>query len=80
MLDFHFPKINAISNHFIIEWNKVANNTQINIVSVEGKLVYHNSSINSNKIIINAKGWSKGVYYVKIINDKNNKTIKLIKQ
>ncbi|HRN40574.1 MAG TPA: T9SS type A sorting domain-containing protein, partial [Vicingus sp.] len=77
-----FVKIypNPTTTDFIIELANYLPRTQLSIVSVEGKTVYTNNTINTNKIIVNAADWSKGIYVVKITDEKNTQILKLIKQ
>ncbi|MBW6483696.1 MAG: T9SS type A sorting domain-containing protein [Vicingaceae bacterium] len=52
----------------------------VTVVNIEGKVVYSNAAVNSNKLTIDAAAWSKGVYFVTVINDITSTTLKLIKE
>ncbi|MDT8413416.1 MAG: T9SS type A sorting domain-containing protein, partial [Vicingaceae bacterium] len=52
----------------------------VTIISIDGKVVYSNAAVNSNKLIINAAAWSKGVYSIQFINNNQTITKKIIKQ
>ncbi|MFL3663982.1 MAG: SBBP repeat-containing protein [Flavobacteriales bacterium] len=52
----------------------------VNIVNIEGKVVYSNAAVNSNKLTIDAAAWSKGVYSIQILNDNQTITKKIVKQ
>jgi len=71
---------NPTTTEFTIELASFSPNTQISIVSIEGKTVYTNNTINVNKIVINAADWSTGVYMVKITDEQSSQVVKLIKQ
>ena len=71
---------NPMNNKFTVELSQVDENTTITIVSVEGKLVYQNETVKSNKTNIDASEWSKGVYVVTIKQKDKNQIVKLIKQ
>jgi hypothetical protein len=71
---------NPTTAEFIIELASFSPKTQLIIVSVEGKTVYTNNTINTNKIVINATDWSKGIYMVKITDKQSSNVVKLIKQ
>jgi len=81
-LEKSFVKIspNPTTAEFIIELASFSPKTQLKIVSVEGKTVYTNNTINANKIVINAADWSTGVYMVKITDEQSSQVVKLIKQ
>ena len=71
---------NPTTAEFIIELASFSPKTQLSIVSVEGKTVYTNNTINTNKIVINTADWSKGIYMVKITDKQSSQVVKLIKQ
>src|SRR5690606_2223555 len=71
---------NPTTNEFVVELTNFSPSTQINIISVEGKMVYTNSSINTNKINVDAANWSRGIYIVKITDKQSSKVVKLVKQ
>jgi PKD repeat protein len=71
---------NPTTAEFMIEWASFSPKTQLSIVSVEGKTVYTNNTINTNKIVVNAADWSKGIYVVKITDKQSSNVVKLIKQ
>jgi len=71
---------NPVNDNIFIELANLAQATKITIVSIDGKEVYSNATINSNKLAIDAAAWSKGVYFITITSDKNSNTMKLIKQ
>jgi hypothetical protein len=64
----------------MIELASFSPKTQLSIVSVEGKTIYTNNTINTNKIVINTANWSKGIYVVKITDKQSSNVVKLIKQ
>jgi len=69
---------NPVSNMFTIELSELAN-TQLTVLSVDGKLVYNKLAVNNMKTVIDATDWSKGVYFVTITDDNSIKTVRLIK-
>jgi len=71
---------NPTTNEFVVELTNFSPSTQINIISVEGKMVYTNSSINTSKINVDAADWSRGIYVVKITDKQSSKVVKLVKQ
>ena len=71
---------NPINDKIVIELANFSPKTQLNIVSIEGKTVYTNNTINTNKVVVDAADWSKGVYFVTVINDISSNTLKLIKE
>jgi PKD repeat protein len=71
---------NPTKDEFVVELTNFSPSTQINIISVEGKMVYSNSTINTNKLTIDASDWSKGIYVVKITSKQSSKVVKLVKQ
>ena len=81
-LENSFVKIypNPTSSAFIIELVNSFQDTQLSIVSIEGKTVYSKPTINTNKLLIDASEWSKGIYVVKITDKQSSKVMKLIKQ
>ena len=70
---------NPFTDQFTIELGSIANNTQLKIVSVEGKVVYSENNLHSSKLIVNASNWSKGIYFVRITNNDGTNTFKLVK-
>jgi len=71
---------NPTTNEFVVELTNFSPSTQINIISVEGKMVYTNSLINTSKINVDAANWSRGIYIVKITDKQSSKVVKLVKQ
>ncbi|MBE7442808.1 MAG: T9SS type A sorting domain-containing protein [Flavobacteriales bacterium] len=71
---------NPTTAEFMIELANYSPRTQLSIVSIEGKTVYTNNNINTNKVVINAADWNKGIYVVKITDEKSSQVLKLIKQ
>ena len=77
---------NPINDNIVIEFGDNPSpsgrlgGASVNIVNIEGKVVYSNAAVNSNKLTIDAAAWSKGVYFVTVINDITNTTLKLIKE
>ncbi|OFY96841.1 MAG: hypothetical protein A3K10_08675 [Bacteroidetes bacterium RIFCSPLOWO2_12_FULL_31_6] len=71
---------NPTTAEFVIELASFSSKTQLNIVSVEGKTIYTNNTINTNKIVINTADWSKGIYVLKITDKQSSQVLKLIKQ
>jgi hypothetical protein len=58
--------------------NNANNNNYISISDINGKLIY-NSTINTN-CVINASAWSKGIYFVNVIDNESTMTKKIIIQ
>ncbi len=71
---------NPFDDNIVIEFANSTQNTQISIVNIEGKVVYSNAAVNSNKLTIDATAWSKGVYSIQILNDNQIITKKIVKQ
>jgi hypothetical protein len=70
---------NPINDNITIELTSISKDTEIEIVTAEGKVVYQNSVINSKKLIIDSSTWSKGVYLVKITTLEDIQSFQLIK-
>lgn len=71
---------NPVTNTLTINIDKLAADLTIDIVNIEGKVVYTNNNITNTKLVVDSRSWSKGVYAVKIYNNENTQTIKLIKE
>ncbi|MBX2960245.1 MAG: T9SS type A sorting domain-containing protein [Flavobacteriales bacterium] len=71
---------NPTTAEFLIELPNFSQKTHLSIISVEGKTVYTNNTINTNKVIVDAIDWSKGIYVLKITDEKNTQVLRLIKQ
>ena len=69
-----------MTNHFTIDLGNQTNDTQIQIMNVQGKIIYTNTEITTSKLIVNSANWSKGIYFIRLSNNDSYKTIKLIKQ
>lgn len=81
--DFEGIKIypNPIKDNLVIDFtNHLQPPAQVSIFSMEGKVVYSNTSINSTKQIIDIRDWSKGVFIITILGKEGTRTIKLINQ
>jgi hypothetical protein len=52
-------------------------NTSLNIFDLNGRTVYH-QKLNSNNTLIDAANWSKGIYFVQIINHQKTFNQKII--
>lgn len=55
-------------------------NVVVTVVNITGEEVYHSITNNKNKTKISLEGFGKGIYFVKIQGDNQQKVIKLIKQ
>lgn len=66
---------NGIVNINFSELNEAV---QIEILSMDGKLVYSLDSFNENHITIDASSWSSGIYTVKLNSKSNAQTIQLV--
>lgn len=84
VVDFNLSNVNIypnpMRNQFTIDLGALINNTQLTVVSIEGKMIYNDVAVKSSKVTLDASDWSKGVYFVRIQNEKTFKTVKLIKQ
>lgn len=61
-----------------IDFSEVNETVQIEILSMDGKLVYTQDSFNENHITIDASSWSSGIYTVKLKSKSNAQTIQLV--
>jgi hypothetical protein len=73
-----FP--NPFYDNITLELNQNIQTLEINIYSIDGKLVYRNTSINSDKITINTEMLNEGIYVLNVICPEENLTFKVIKQ
>ena len=83
-------EINEFANNLIVYPNPTTGNISINlgdiknagisISNITGKVVYTLNKINKTIVEISLAEFSKGVYFVKIQNESQQKVIKLIKQ
>ncbi|MGB0881844.1 MAG: T9SS type A sorting domain-containing protein [Vicingaceae bacterium] len=56
------------------------NDSEISILDLKGKVLYYKNNVNSEKVELPTVDFAKGIYLVKIKNNKLNQVIKLIKQ
>ncbi|NQX96259.1 MAG: HYR domain-containing protein [Flavobacteriales bacterium] len=83
-------EINEFANNLIVYPNPTTGNISINlgdiknagisISNITGKVVYTLNKINKTIVEISLAEFSKGVYFIKIQNESQQKVIKLIKQ
>ena len=72
---------NPIKDRITIELDKITENTQISITNAQGKVVYSNQNINTNRISVDGQEWSKGIYFLNVSDNNNNlRVIKVVKQ
>ncbi len=71
-----FP--NPTQNSFkIISINHFIKNSTLIITDINGKVIYNcNLPINNKEITINLDGFSKGIYFVKLMNDREINAVK----
>ncbi len=80
-IDWIKIKQNPISGQLELLLNENQNaNFQIQISDIFGKVLYENSIINCNKLIINTLNWVNGEYVVQVFNNEFKKSIKFLKQ
>jgi len=53
---------------------------QISIINITGKEVYKLENVNETKTVISLSNFSKGIYFVRVQSDHQQKVMKLIKQ
>ncbi|NVN93856.1 MAG: T9SS type A sorting domain-containing protein [Bacteroidetes bacterium] len=71
---FPNPTKNNIEIRF---FNQFIENTTLIITDINGKALYNsNIHINNKGITINLEGFSKGIYFVKLLNDREINTVK----
>jgi len=70
---------NPVKDVVTIELAQGVEDVTISIMNVEGKMVYNDIRTNNTRVMINSSDWTRGIYIVKVFNDKYTKTIKLIK-
>jgi hypothetical protein len=70
---------NPVGDALNIELDELTQNTQITILSVDGRVVYNSPEISSHKTLIDTKSWKNGLYIVSIKNEQGTKTVKLVK-
>jgi PKD repeat protein len=71
---------NPSKDYFTIESDWLSSTNSVQVVSIEGKLMYENRVENKTKLELNAIDWNPGVYFLKLKTDKGNAIIKLIKE
>ncbi|MDG1477116.1 MAG: T9SS type A sorting domain-containing protein, partial [Vicingaceae bacterium] len=59
--------------------NKYSKNINIQVFNIYGKVIL-NEKNKSQKITINLKSYTNGIYFVKLYNENDNKTFKIIKE
>jgi hypothetical protein len=71
---------NPTNNLVNINLGEGSSSVNLNLTSIDGKVIYE-SNINTEKIVtINLNNNSKGVYFLRVSNDKNHKVFKVIKE
>ncbi len=71
---------NPFYNEITIDWNQSLQNTQIEITSLNGQIVYQELIENSNQQIINSlEELSPGIYYLKLISN-NTATVFILQK
>ena len=71
-----FP--NPASNH--INFSGIKNCEQVIISNVNGELIFSNVLDKQDNFQINTSSWSKGVYFIHLVNDEKTETKKIIIQ
>jgi ASPIC/UnbV protein/type IX secretion system substrate protein/VCBS repeat protein len=72
-----------VSGSFEIQINHAQENVQVEIYNLVGQVVYSKRMASDDELttmIIDTKGWSKGIYFVKINDGINHQTEKVILQ
>lgn len=70
---------NPVGNILSIEMVQATQNTSINISDVKGQVVYAKQNLQKGKTQIDASTWAKGLYFVRIIGDDFNESIKILR-
>mgnify|MGYP001200471933 CR=1 FL=1 len=63
-----------------LSFGETSNGSSVIISDVMGKQVYHLDNLNKQLLNIDIRDFSKGLYFVKIQNDNQQKVIKLIRK
>jgi len=71
---------NPTSRNVTLDLNKTLVNIQISIIDITGKEIYSINNVKINKLEINTQHFSKGVFFVKIQSENQQKVIKLIRK
>ncbi len=71
---------NPTKGNFKVAFNYVPKKTTIQLFNSKGRLQYQNSYEHINQLNLNITPWAKGLYLVKIINDKEIFTQKILYQ
>ena len=69
---------NPVKNQLIIALEQNVD-IQVTIVTVEGKLIYSSTEMSKRKLTIDTSHWDKGIYFVRLNNEKIHQIHKVIK-
>lgn len=72
-----FP--NPSSKDFTLVVSKTNSQVEIDVTDVNGKTVYQTKDFNNHNFVF-GKNFAPGIYFVRVIQDGNSKTLKLVKQ
>ena len=74
---FSYP--NPFQNRFVIKYSKpLTNPAQIIIYDISGKLIFKQEFYDT-EIIIDAKNFSNGIYFCRVVYENQTKVFKIIK-
>ncbi|MEX2595690.1 MAG: T9SS type A sorting domain-containing protein, partial [Salibacteraceae bacterium] len=71
---------NPVGDFLSVEIGSLVQNANIRIRNVNGQLVYESSNLHEGNNQIDFSNWTKGVYFVRIIGDDFDWTVKIVKQ
>jgi hypothetical protein len=55
-------------------------NSKLNLFDIQGKLVYHLDNPKGELVQIDLSSFERGIYILNIVNDKDSKNYKIVKQ
>jgi hypothetical protein len=71
---------NPFTNQLIIEAKGIQRITSIEVLNVKGQLVYEGINEKDCNTVLNTTDWSKGIYFIRLINEEGVGTFKLVHQ
>ena len=72
---------NPTNGKFYVDFaGEIAEQTSIEIIDLKGRVVFKSNTVNSNKMEFDLSNKSDGIYFARIINSNEVKTMKIIKR
>ncbi len=70
---------NPSKSNFTLDFSQKMMHAVVRITDAGGKLIYHTTIIGSDKLVLNGRNWSKGIYFVHVSSGEQTPNRKLIK-